>query len=82
LHVVRRVGGNGPGLDAFNFPFAAVPTAGGYLVVDTFKQRLARTDRSWTLQEQIVFGALVPVGRERPLVAGTDAHPNTYPSLP
>jgi hypothetical protein len=40
------------------------------------------TDRNWTLIEQVSLGQQVPVGRGRPLVVGTDAHPYTYPSLP
>jgi hypothetical protein len=50
--------------------------------VDTFKYRLVHTDRSWTETEQVAFGQAVPVGRGRPLVVGTDAHPYTYPTQP
>jgi hypothetical protein len=82
LHVQKLVGGNGPGLDAFNFPFATLPSGGGYVVVDTFKQRLVQMDGGWTVQDQIALGATVPTGRDRPLVAGSDAHPYTYDSLP
>lgn len=82
LKVQRRVGGNGQGLDAFNFPFATLPLADGYLVVDTFKYRLVHTDRGWTENEQVSLGPAVPVGRGRPLVVGTDAHPYTYTTLP
>jgi hypothetical protein len=82
LQVMSRVGGNGPGLDVFNFPFATLPISDGYLIVDTFKLRVVRTDRSWTIREQVALGPVVPVGRERPLVAGTDAHPYTYDTLP
>ena len=82
LAVQKRVGGNGQGLDAFNFPFEAVPVADGYLVADTFKYRLVHTDSSWNETEQISFGPMVPVGRGRPLVVGTDSHPYTYPTLP
>jgi hypothetical protein len=82
LQVLGRVGSNGPGLDLFNFPFAALPVAGGYLVVDTFKNRLVRTDRGWTILEQVALGPVVPVGRQRPVVAATDAHPETYDTLP
>jgi hypothetical protein len=82
LQFLGRAGGDGPGLDVFNFPFATLPVTGGYLVVDTFKVRLVRTDRSWTVREQVALGPLVPVGREKPLVAGSDAHPHTYATLP
>jgi DNA-binding beta-propeller fold protein YncE len=82
LQVQSRVGANGPGLDAFNFPFATLPVSGGYLIVDSFRYRLARTDRSWTLQDQLALGTAVPVGRQRPTVIGSDAQPNTYRMLP
>jgi len=82
LRVVRRVGANGQGIDLFNFPQATLPISEGYLVVDSFKNRLVRTDRSWTIQEQIVFGTTVPAGRQRPIVIGTDAHSTTYAMLP
>jgi hypothetical protein len=82
LQVLNRVGGNGQGLDAFNFPFDAIPVSDGFLVLDTFKYRFVHVDRTWTETEQVDFGQVVPVGRGRPLVVGSDAHPYTYPSLP
>ena len=82
LNVRDRVGGNGQGLDSFNFPIATLPVGDGYLVVDTFKYRIVHTDRAWTENEQVAFGQMVPVGRGRPLVVGTDPHPYTYTSLP
>jgi hypothetical protein len=82
LHVVGHVGGNGPGLNALNYPFAVLSIPNGYLIADTYKRRLLRLDRGWTIQEQIVLGPWVPIGRERPLVSGSSAHPFTYDSLP
>jgi len=82
LHVVGHTGGNGPGLDAFNYPFATLPVAGGYVVADSFKQRLLFTDAGWQVVEQVALGPSVPVGRQRPLVFGTGAHPDTYDMLP
>jgi hypothetical protein len=82
LHVVGHAGANGPGLDAFNIPFATLPLADGYLVADSFKSRLLRLDRRWTVQYQVALGPSVPAGRERPLVYGSDARPYTYDMLP
>jgi hypothetical protein len=82
LHATVEVGGNGPGVDAFDIPTATLPIAGGYLVADSYRGRLVRTDRRWVVQEQIVYGAIVPTGRERPLVFGSDAQPYMYPMLP
>jgi NHL repeat len=82
LHVVAQVGGNGPGVDAFDIPTATLPVDGGYLVADSYRGRLVRTDRRWVIQEQIVFGPMVPTGRQRPLVFGSDAQPFTYGMLP
>jgi DNA-binding beta-propeller fold protein YncE len=82
LNVQRTVGGNGAGMDALNFPLAAVPAADGYWIADTFRSRVVRTDRRWVIQEQVAFGALVPVGRQRSLVFGTDQRPYTYQMLP
>lgn len=82
LKVRNRVGGNGQGLDAFNYPSTTLPVADGYLIVDTFKYRVVHTDRRWTETDQVAFGQMVPVGRGRQLVVGTDPHPYTYPTLP
>jgi hypothetical protein len=82
LSVVGGAGGNGQGLDAFNYPTATLPVADGYLILDSFKYRIVHTDRHWTALEQIVLGPVVPTGRQRGLVFGTDAHPNTYAMLP
>jgi hypothetical protein len=82
LSVVVGAGGNGQGLDAFNYPSATLPVADGYLVLDSFKYRVVHTDRRWTLLEQVVLGPVVPTGRQRGLVFGTDAHPDTYAMLP
>lgn len=84
LRVLQQIGANGAGVDAFNLPSATIATGDGYLVADTFKHRLVRTDAKWQMQEQIVLAAsaFVPAGRERPLVYGTDARPITYPMLP
>jgi hypothetical protein len=82
LSVVSGVGGNGQGLDAFNYPVATLPVADGYLIIDSFKYRIVHTDQHWTILEQIVLGPVVPTGRQRGLVFGSDAHPNTYAMLP
>jgi hypothetical protein len=82
LRVLRYVGANGPGLDAFNFPSATLPLAGGYLVTDTFKDRLVLVSRDWTIQEQIALGPLVPVGRLRPGLAVTDGRTYAYGQRP
>jgi DNA-binding beta-propeller fold protein YncE len=82
LRQVGMAGGNGPGTDAMDYPYATLPVAGGYVVVDTGKDRLLFTDRGWTLQQEVVFGTSVPAGRQRPLVYGTDARPTSYGMLP
>lgn len=82
LHVVGHAGGNGPGLDALNYPFATLPVADGYVIADGFKQRLVHVDGSWTIGEQIALGPSVPTGRQRPLVFGSSARPSTYGMLP
>jgi hypothetical protein len=82
LRTVRYAGSNGPGLDAFNFPSTTLPATGGYLVVDTYKRRLVRLSRSWSIQEQIALGSLVPVGRERPQVYVTDGSAYAYGQRP
>ena len=82
LSVAGGAGGNGQGLDALNYPSATLPVADGYLILDSFKYRIVHTDRRWTILEQIVFGPVVPTGRQRGLVFGTDAHPDTYTMLP
>lgn len=82
LDVVGHQGGNGPGMDAFNYPFALLPVAGGYMIADSFKQRLLHVDGAWSIWEQIALGPAVPVGRQRPLVHGSSQHPSTYPMLP
>lgn len=76
------VGGNGPGADALDYPYATLPTANGYVIADTYKGRLLFTDRRWTVQEQVVYGLAVPTGRGRPLVYGTDARPTSYSMIP
>src|SRR5207249_460146 len=63
LRVQEQVGGNGPGMDAFDFPFATLPVADGYLIVDTFKSRVVHLDRKWVVKEQLAYGRMVPVGR-------------------
>lgn len=82
LRVVQQVGGNGAGTDAFNLPFATLPTDDGYVVADTYKYRLLRMDKNWQVRDQIVFGDSVPTGRGRPLVFGSDAKPSAYKMLP
>jgi hypothetical protein len=82
LHSRERVGGNGPGDDALDYPYATLPTASGYMIADTYKARLVITNRAFTIQEQIVFGRAVPAGRQRPLVYGTDARPTSYTMIP
>jgi DNA-binding beta-propeller fold protein YncE len=72
LRTIRSVGANGPGLDAFDFPSQTLPVTGGYLVVDTFKDRLVRLGRDWSVQEEIALGPAVPVGRQRPWVSVSD----------
>jgi DNA-binding beta-propeller fold protein YncE len=82
LSVVGGAGGNGQGLDAFNYPSGTLPIADGYLVLDNFKYRIVHTDQRWTMVDQIALGPVVPTGRQRALVYGSDAHPNTYAMLP
>lgn len=78
LHEVRHAGANGPGLDAFDFPSATLPVSGGYLVVDTYKNRLIRLNSDLVIQDQIALGQVVPVGRQRPLISVSDARPYPY----
>jgi hypothetical protein len=82
LRVVGHAGANGPGLDALNYPYATLAVPDGYVIADTFKQRLLHVNRAWSIEEQIAFGRLVPAGRQRPLVFGTAARPSTYDMLP
>jgi hypothetical protein len=82
LRLAGLAGGNGPGADALDYPYATLPVASGYVIADTDKGRLLFTDRRWTLQEQVVFGPAVSTGRQRPLVYGTDARPTSYTMLP
>jgi len=82
LRVVNEVGANGGGMDAFNLPFATLATAGGYVIADTYKDRLVETDARFVEQDQVVFAHQVPTGRGRPLVYGTDARPSTFAMLP
>jgi hypothetical protein len=76
------VGGNGPGVDALNYPYATLPVADGYLIVDTYKRRIVHTNSSWVMLDQVALGPMVPTGRVRPLVYVTEAHPYTYEMLP
>jgi hypothetical protein len=82
LHPREQTGGNGAGDDALDYPYATLPTANGYMIADTYKGRVVITNRSFTIQEQIVFGLAVPAGRQRPLVYGTDARPTSYAMIP
>jgi hypothetical protein len=83
LRLLGVVGANGAGLDAFDLPFATLATSAGYVIADTYKQRLVRTDAHWVELDQIVYARLVPTGRNRPLVYGTtDAAPRAFPMLP
>lgn len=82
LRVVQQLGGNGPGMDAFNIPTATLQVADGYYIADSYRQRLVHTNARWVVQDQIALGPMVPTGRQRPLVYGSDARPYTYPMLP
>jgi DNA-binding beta-propeller fold protein YncE len=68
METTTAVGGNGPGLDAFNYPFDAIGDGkGGYIVADTLKQRLVYFDSRWRMTRQVVFNHDVPSGRLLPL---------------
>jgi hypothetical protein len=82
LRILQEIGGNGPGMDAFNVPSATLPVSDGYLVADSFRERIVHTDTRWVIRSQIALGELVPTGRQHPLIFGTDARPYTYGSLP
>lgn len=82
LRPVGHEGANGPGMDALNYPHTTLAVKDGYVVVDTYKQRLLHTNRSWVVLDQVAFGQAVPVGRQRPLIFGSDPRPYTYPMWP
>jgi hypothetical protein len=82
LRQVAVAGANGQGADALDYPYATLPVANGYVIADTYKGRLLFTDRRWTVQYQVVYGFVVPTGRGRPLVYGSDASPTAYSMIP
>ncbi len=81
LEVLDTFGGNGPGVDLFNYPYAFLQVDDGYLIADTLKARIVKLSKSWKIEYQLVTGDKFPQGINQPIIHGTEKTPYSYPQL-
>lgn len=78
---IGAIGGNGPGVDLFNYPYALARRDGGVAVADTYGARLVLLDAQWAARAQIALAAPLPEGTSAAPLVGDPRRPYVYPQL-
>lgn len=78
LQFIASYGGNGPGIDLFNFPYTSIFYKNQILVLDSFKSRLVKLDMKGKLKEQLNFGNKEIKGSQLDLITGGNKNPYTF----
>ena len=81
LEVLDTFGGNGPGVDLLNYPYAFLQVNDGYLITDSLKARIIKLSKNWKIEYQLVTGYKFPQGINQTIIHGTEKNPYSYPQL-
>ncbi|WP_458411722.1 hypothetical protein ACNQFZ_12735 [Schinkia sp. CFF1] len=78
LEYVGAIGGNGPGIDAFNYPYTAIFKSGNILLTDSFKARILEIDANANIVKQYNLGPFELKVKNAPLLKGDQHNPYTF----
>ena len=81
LEVLDTFGGNRPGVDLLNYPYAFLQVNDGYLITDSLKARIIKLSKNWKIEYQLVTGYKFPQGINQTIIHGTEKNPYSYPQL-
>lgn len=81
LNFIGSIGGNGPGVDLFNFPYSAVFSDDMILVTDSMKGRIIELDYSGKVMNQFVIGPVKISGIKGPVLSGSNGKEYTFESM-
>lgn len=81
FRVRGAVGGNGPGVDLFNYPYVLSPHGDGFAVADTYGARLVLLDGAWRMTAQIALASPLATRFGGAALVGQPRRPYVYPQL-
>ncbi|HHW36195.1 MAG TPA: hypothetical protein GXX18_02685 [Bacillales bacterium] len=80
LEYLGAMGGNGPGIDAFNFPYTSIFQDGNIIITDSFKSRVLEVGSSGKLIKQYNLSKLDLKIKNEPILGSKFLDPYTFNS--
>lgn len=78
LEYQGTMGGNGPGVDLFNYPYTAIVKNGNILLTDSFKARVLEIDPNGNIIKQYNLGQLELKVNNAPFLNADNPNPYTF----